>query len=494
MSVPLSRKTLGSIPDKVAKPPYQQDVLRAGIVHFGVGNFHRSHQGSYLDQLFAMGRGYDWGVVGAGVMPADERVRDVLIAQDYMTLLVTQSADRSEARIIAPMVDFLPVGDQEMIVTRLADPAIRIVSLTVTEGGYFLDAEGRFDPSDRAIRADVGEPDRPRTVFGLLLAALKCRLRKGLAPFTVMSCDNLPHNGELTRRTVVGLARLTDPKFADWIDAHVAFPNSMVDRITPATSDRERQIAREVYGVADEWPVFAEEFVQWVLEDNFPQGRPALESVGVTFVEDVTPHEHMKLRILNASHAIIAYPAALLGITYAHDAVIAPLIAPMLARVQIEEIIPGVDPVPEMTPARYFESVRERFANPKIADTVDRLCYDGSNRQPKFIVPAVREALERGLPIEGLALASALWCRYCAGVREDGSSIAPNDPQWDKLNRLALNAREDAMVWLDQVSIYGSVGQAPRFREAFSAALCRLWSQGLSATLTAYARGAASNG
>jgi mannitol 2-dehydrogenase len=217
----------------------------------------------------------------------------------------------------------------------------------------------------------------------------------------------------------------------------------MVDRITPATSDRERGIAREEYGVDDAWPVFAEDFIQWVLEDDFPQGRPPLEAVGVTFVQDVTPYEEMKLRILNASHAMIAYPAALMGIAFAHDAVTHPPIAAMLEKIQREEIIPGVTAVPDMAPARYFDIVRTRFANPAIADTIDRLCYDGANRQPKFIVPAIRHALDHDLPVDGLALASALWCRYCAGVREDGSVIAANDPHWDRLNRTAITARAE---------------------------------------------------
>lgn len=488
MSVRLSRKTLDFIPDSVGKPPYRPEDLRAGIVHFGVGNFHRSHQSSYLDRLFATGRGRDWAIVGAGIMPADVHLRDGLIEQDFLSLLVTQSAKSSDARIIGPMVDFLPIGDGAAIAAKLADPAIRIVSLTVTEGGYFLDADGRFDPTSAAIHADAAKPDRPQTVFGLILKALKYRRTNSIAPFTVMSCDNLPHNGKLTRRAVVGLARLSDVELADWVETHVAFPNSMVDRITPATSDRERRVAREEYGVADQWPVFSEDFIQWVLEDDFSQGRPELESVGVTFVKDVTPYEDMKLRVLNASHAVIAYPAALMGIAYAHDAVGHPLIGPMLDRLQYEEIIPGVAPVPEMTPARYFDIVRDRFSNPKIADTIDRLCYDGSNRQPKFIVPALRHALRNDLPIEGLALASALWCRYCAGTRDDGSFIAPNDPQWGRLNSAALTARHSPGAWLDQAAIYGAVGQAPRFRDAFSVALSKLWACGVPETLSSYGK------
>ncbi len=486
MAIRLNQNSLHDLPATVAAPGYARAALNAGIVHFGVGNFHRAHQAAYLDALFAKGLGQDWAIVGAGVMPGEERLRGVLEAQDWLTLHVAQSAEASEARVIGSMIDYLPIADGAAIVARLVDPAIRIVSLTVTEGGYFLDAEGGFDPAHPAIRADTLAPEAPATVFGLIIRALRLRREAGTAPFTVMSCDNLPHNGTLTRGTVVGLARLVDPSFADWIASSVAFPNGMVDRITPATSDRERALAREEFGVADGHPVFSEDFIQWVLEDDFPQGRPPLEAVGVTFVADVTPYEHMKLRILNASHAMLAYPAALLGITYAHDAVVHPLIAAMLGKIQREEVMPGVARVPEITPEDYFGITLRRFANPKIADTIARLCYDGANRQPKFIVPALRHALEAGLAIDGLALACALWCRYCAGTREDGSVIEPNDPAWDRLNAVALAARREPGLWLAQSDIYGSLGKDERLQAAFARALDALWRDGVEATVSAF--------
>ena len=486
MSVPLSRATLGDIPDSIRRPGYKSSDLTPGIVHFGVGNFHRSHQACYLDRLFSKGLGRDWALIGAGVMPGDERMRDLLEKQDYLSLLVTRSADHDDARIIGPMVDFLPVGDEAAISAQLADPGIRIVSLTVTEGGYFLDPDGNFDSVHPAIQADAANPDQPQTVFGIMLKALKARYHAGHAPFTVMSCDNLPHNGALTRGTTLGLARLIDPELAEWVEYNVAFPNGMVDRITPATGERERRIAREEYGVDDALPVFSEDFIQWVLEDNFPQGRPPLEEVGVTFAVDVTPYEEMKLRILNGSHAMIAYPAALLGIEFAHDAMAHDLIGGMLDKIQQQEVIPGVQAVPEMDPADYFAIIRTRFANANIADTVDRLCYDGSNRQPKFILPSLRHAMANDLPIDGLALASALWCRYCAGTREDGSVIVANDPQWDRLNEAALAARDNPDAWLGMQDIYGSIGQSPQLHEAFARQLGSLWDKGVAVTLTAY--------
>ncbi|GGL73483.1 mannitol dehydrogenase family protein [Wenxinia marina] len=486
MAIRLTDAALRQLPAGVSAPGYDRAALTPGILHFGVGNFHRAHQAAYLDALFAKGLGQDFAIVGAGVMPGDARAREVLGAQDWLTTLVEQEAGRSDARIIGSMIDYLPVADVAAITARLADPAIRIVSLTVTEGGYFLDARDRFDPGHPAIVADAASPDAPKTVFGLILKGLRARRDAGHAPFTVMCCDNIPHNGEVTRGTLTGLARLSDPAYADWIAANVAFPNGMVDRITPATSDRERQICRDEWGIEDGWPVFCEGFTQWVLEDDFPAGRPPLEEVGVQFVPDVVPFEIMKLRILNAGHAVIAYPAGLLDVHFVHEAMEHPLVSAFLEKVEREEIIPGVPPVPDTDTSDYFALIQRRFANPKIGDTVRRLCLDGSNRQPKFVVPAIRDALARGGSVAGLALESALWCRYCHGTTESGAETAPNDPNWDKLQARARAAKEAPREWLSLSDVYGDLKDDETFASAFEAALTALWRDGTEATLRAY--------
>ena len=470
-----------------AVPHYDRAALTGGIVHFGLGNFHRAHQAVYLDRLMNAGEGHDFAIIGAGVMPSDARMREVLLAQDCLYTVVEQSADRSDPRVIGAMIDHLPAADAAAIVARLADPAIRIASLTITEGGYFIDAKtGHFDPAHPAIAHDGAHPDAPRTVFGMLVAGLAARRRAGVMPFTVMCCDNIPHNGVVTREAVVETARLSDPGLADWIAANVSFPNGMVDRITPATSDRERAMIRDDFGIADDTPVFAEDFIQWVLEDDFPAGRPALEKVGVQFVPDVTPYEMMKIRILNGGHAILAYAAGLMDIHFVHDAMADPLVAAFLDKVETDEVIPVVPPVPDTDLGAYFAKVRERCANPKIGDTVRRLCLDGSNRQPKFIIPTIRDRLERGLPVEGLALESALWCRYCAGTTDGGAEIAPNDPSWARLTAVAQAARTAPGEWLALADIYGDTGADPRLAEPFARWLRILWDQGCAATLRSY--------
>lgn len=490
MTTKLSARNLTAIAASAAVPGYDRTALSAGIVHFGVGNFHRAHQAVYLDALFNTGRDHEWAIIGAGVLASDERMRRLLAGQDFLTTVVDQSASRSAARVTGAMIDFLTPADPAAIIGTLADPAIRIVSMTITEGGYFIDpATGVFDAGNPQIAADGAAPESPQTVFGLIAAGLKRRRAAGIEPFTVMSCDNIPHNGVVARNAVAGLAELSDPEFSRWIVDHVAFPNSMVDRITPATGDREREILARDFDIEDNWPVFCEDFIQWVLEDNFPAGRPALESVGVQFVPDVIPYENMKIRILNGGHAVIAYPAGLLDIHFAHEAMEHPMIRSFLQKIEREEIIPVVPPVPDTDLQTYFKKIEERFANPKIGDTIRRLCLDGSNRQPKFIIPSIADRLKAGAGVAGLALESALWCRYCYGTTESGRSIEPNDPNWDRLVPVARAAKDDPTAWLEMADIYGDVGRSEAFRKQFTSMLEAIWSEGVTRVLSRYLEG-----
>ena len=489
MTCKLSLATLDEAAKTAAIPAYDRASLKAGIVHFGVGNFHRAHQAIYLDDLFNAGSDHDWAIIGAGVLPSDAAMRDKLAAQDFLTTVVEQDNNRTAARVTAPMIDILPVGEPDVIIAKLADPEIRIVSMTITEGGYFIDASGEFNPAHPAIAADGQNPSAPKTVFGLIVAGLKARKDKGIAPFTVMSCDNIPHNGVVTTNAVVGTAKLSDPAFADWIKANVSFPNGMVDRITPATSQREIDFLKENFDIEDNWPVYCEEFKQWVLEDKFPMGRPALEKVGVTFVPDVTPYEHMKIRILNGGHAAIAYPAALMDIHFVHESMENDLIRAFLAKLENEEIIPIVPPVPDTSLADYFKLIERRFLNPKIADTIPRLAQDGSNRQPKFILPSTLDNLSQGRDVVGLALVSALWCRYFFGKSDSGKEIVFNDASADRLHEAAVKAKDDPAAFLVFDDIFGEVAKSDVFRKRFANALKTLWEKGTKETLQLYLDG-----
>lgn len=487
MARPLSLALLQDPPEAVRVPSYRPDELSPGIVHFGVGNFHRAHQALYLDTLFDLGESHDWAIVGAGILGSDAEMRKTLEAQDWLTTIVERDAFGQSARISGAMTDFVPVGDTAALVARLCDPRIRIVSMTITEGGYYLDsATGKFDATHPDITADAASLDAPRTVFGFIAAALRRRRDAGTAPFTVLSCDNIPGNGHVARDAVAGLAQLADPELANWIVNEVAFPNSMVDRITPATGEAERALVREDFGIEDAWPVTCETFTQWVIEDRFLTGRPALEKVGVSFVDDVTPFELMKLRILNGGHAAIAYPAGLMDIHFVHEAMQNELIAAYLDKLETEEILPAVPPVPDTDLGAYYAKIVERFANPTVGDTVRRLCLDGSNRQPKFILPTVRDRVARNETVTGLALVSALWCRYCAGVTDSGAEIAPNDPIWDRLQERARAAKSDPSAFLGMTDIFGTLANSPDYVQSFSKALASAWELGAKATLERY--------
>ena len=485
--VPLSLAALGALPRAVAVPRYGRAALRAGIVHIGVGNFHRAHQAVYLDERFNANADLDWAIVGAGVRDADRAMRRDLQEQDFLTTVVASEAGNETVRVTGAMVDFIEPGNAGAALATLADPAIRIVSLTITEGGYCVDpATQRFDPAHPDVVADAAGIADPTGAFGLIVAGLMRRRATGIAPYTVLSCDNVPGNGHVTRDAVTGLARLVDSGLARWIEDRVAFPSSMVDRITPATTARERDDLEVTHGIRDARPVFCEQYRQWVLEDRFPAGRPALEEAGVQFVTDVAPFEVMKLRILNGGHAALAYPAALLDIRFVHEAMEDALVRAFVAKLLDDEIVPEVPPVPGTDLRDYCASVLRRFANPAVGDTVRRLCFDGANRQPKFILPTATERVRNGRDVGGLALASAFWCRYCYGTTDSGATVEPDDPGSARLASCAREARHDPRAWLAMRDIFGGLGDDDRYVAAFSRALHAIWHDGTRATLARY--------
>lgn len=472
--------------NSVAMPHYDRKALKPGIIHIGLGNFHRAHMAVYLDDLLAMGLDHDWAILGAGVRAEDARMRAAMLEQDCLSSVIELDPKGRRARRIGAMVGFIEVQDDNAaLIAAMSDPSIRIVSLTVTEGGYFVEAvTGIFDTKAPEILADAANPHV--TAFGAIIAAIKARRAAGIVPFTVMSCDNLPGNGDVARNAVVGLASLSDPDLAVWIAANVAFPNGMVDRITPATGPRERAIAAE-FGLAnDPVPVTCEPYRQWVLEDNFPAGRPQFEKVGVTFTPHVHEFETMKIRMLNGGHAIIAYPAGLKGIEFVHEAMADPTILDFLEAVESREILPIVPPVPGQDLLEYKRLINERFSNREVADTVRRLCLDGSNRQPKFIIPSIRDLLAKNSDASGLILLSAMWCRYCAGTDEHGALVEPNDPDWGVLQTRAIAAKSDPAQWTSMSGIYGDLGQNPAFTRRFDEALALVWSRGVEAAMRRY--------
>ncbi|MEO9825812.1 MAG: mannitol dehydrogenase family protein [Paracoccaceae bacterium] len=485
--VALSNSALSELPEAIERPRYDRAALTPGIVHIGLGNFHRGHQAWYLHRLMQQGLAHDWAIVGAGVRAGDEAQRKRLAAQDYLTTLIELDPAGQSAEVIGSMIDFVPVQEGNgALIAQMSDPAIRIVALTVTEGGYYIDPVTKeFDAEHEDIRHDAAHPDAPRTAFGAMIAALKARRDAGTGPFTGQSCDNLQGNGEILRQTVVSLARLSDPALAEWIEANCTFPNAMVDCIVPATGAAELDLARG-FGIEDAAPVTHENFRQWVIEDNFCAGRPDWDLAGATFSQDVHSFEAMKIRILNGGHQILANPAEILSIEHISGAMAHPQIAAFFRKVAQSEIALHVADVPGMTPSAYVDLIAGRFSNTQIVDTVRRVAFDGSSRHTGFILPVLREALAEGAPMDGLALAEALWARMCEGTREEGTQIEANDPFWSDLNIAAKTAREMPQAWLGQAHIYGDLADDVQFAATFDRWLSLIWSDGVEAALQTY--------
>ena len=360
----LSRATLDRIP--IAKPAYDRDRVTVGIVHFGVGGFHRAHQAMYIDRLLEKGAASEWGICGVGVMPADRRMKDVMDAQDGLYTLVLENPDGSrEPRVIGSIVDYLYAPDDpEAVIELLAAPTTRIISLTITEGGYNVE---NIDPGEVSV-------------FGLVAEALARRRDRGVVSPTIVSCDNIEGNGNVAREAFTTYAERVHPGLAEWMSENTRFPNSMVDRITPATTSDVIAGLKDEFGVEDQWPVVAEPFTSWVLEDDFSDGRPPLEDADVLLVDDVTPYELMKLRLLNASHQSLCYFAYLSGYRLVHDAAGDPLFADFLMRYMDTEATPTLLPVPGIDLPDYKRTLIERFANPGVRDTIVRLCFGSSDR------------------------------------------------------------------------------------------------------------------
>jgi mannitol 2-dehydrogenase len=461
--VRLNSATVGRLP--IATPGYDRGGVGVGIAHFGVGGFHRAHQAMYIDRLLERGAAREWGICGIGVMPADRRMRDVLRAQDGLYTLILEHPDGTrEVRVIGSIVDYRYAPDDPLAtIELLAAPTTRIVSMTITEGGY-------------QIRD-------PGSVFGLIVEALSRRRDGGIAAPTIVSCDNIEHNGDVARRAVIAHAELLRPGLADWIAEQARFPCSMVDRITPVTTPDIVAALDRDFGVADEWPVVAEAFASWVLEDDFADGRPPLEEAGVLMVDDVGPYESMKLRLLNAGHQCLCYFAALCGYSMVHDAARDPLLAEFLLAYFDSEAMPTLRPVPGIDLRAYTHALIERFANPGVRDTVARLCAYSSDRIPKWLLPVIRDNLLTGGPIRLASATVASWARYAEAVDERGEPIEVVDNLADSLVPLARAQRQHPTTFIENPALFGDLAHEPRFVEAYGWALDSLHSRGARATL-----------
>jgi mannitol 2-dehydrogenase len=485
--LPLNKNNLESIQSTVLKPNYIRSNLSAGILHIGVGNFHRAHLSWYLHRLMQKDLAKDWAIIGSGITQYDVKMREGLQAQDFLTTLIELDPEGNQScEVVGPMIGYVPVerNNQKLIIA-MSDSNIRIVSLTVTEGGYFLDENGDFNLKHPDIIHDINNPDIPKTVFGVIVSALKNRKKNNIGPFTGLSCDNLMQNGNKLKQAITGIAKEQDLELSEWINQNCTFPNAMVDCIVPRTGEIEIDIVRNL-GIEDLAPVSHEDFRQWVIEDKFCKGRPPWEKVGVQFSDNVHGYEDQKIRILNGGHQILANAAELLNIETVRDAMKNKMIVSLLEKIEKDEIIPHIKPVPGYTPLEYYELIASRFSNPSIQDTTRRVAFDGSSRHAGFLVPSIKDGIKHNISIIGLSLAEALWARMCEGTREDGSIIEPNDPHWEKLNACAKKSKENPLEWLEQLEIYGDTSKDDKFRDYFSKWLKMIYQEGVENTLNEY--------
>lgn len=445
-------------------PEYDLVGRTVGIVHFGVGGFHRAHQAEYLDRLSSLGKGQNWAICGVGLLPSDAPMREVMRAQDCLYTLIRPTVRGTEApRVIGSLVEYISApGGSPRVFARMTDPRVRVVSLTVTERGYHCTPDsGELVLDSLEVQHDLNadlEREEPSTVLGYLVEGLRRRRAEGAVPFTVLSCDNMRGNGDITRRMVLEYAQQKHPELVDWLAETVSFPNSMVDRITPRTTQQDIDLLRDRWGVKDMWPVISEDFSQWVIEDRFPAGRPALEEVGVEFVDDVEPYEMAKLRLLNCSHQVLAHVGALLGYTYVHEVMVDSDVKWFLRHAYMDdEATLGIPLVAGLDAELYKDTVVERFENPHLRDTLSRLL--AARRIPDLLVPLMRENLAAGQSIRACSVVIAAWATVEGHTHQDG------------------------LIFLEDTGTFGNLAEHEAVRAAYTGAVRAIRERGLRSVL-----------
>lgn len=483
---PLRNQTLAQLPAAVARPLYDRSRTIPALVHIGVGGFNRSHLAVYLDDLLALGASKPWGEFGVGLLPADKRIHEALAEQDFLYGLLTVDSDQENYRVVGSLVGHLYAPEScEAVLHRLAAAECAIVSLTVTEGGYFIeDASGRFLDDHPDIRHDLDHPQQPGTWVGYVAEACERRRKQGRAPFTLLSCDNVQSNGAAARKALLAFADLRGGGLRAWIEANVTFPCSMVDRITPHTTEENRTAIAENFGVLDRSPVVSEPFRQWVLEDTFAAGRPEWERAGAQITGDVAPYEMTKMRLLNGGHSTIGYPAGLLGYSYmaegACDALLRRLLTAFMA-----EVRPTLKTLPGIDLDEYTAMIVKRVSNSAIRDQVSRICSDCCAKVAKFLVPSLRDLLGAGTEPEVLPFVLASWLHYMRGSDENGRALVISDPLVDYLRPFLDAGGSNAGLALSVRPLFGELAVTyPRMANKVQGSLDLLRSQGVRAAVT----------
>lgn len=470
-NIQLNQRNLPGISKRIPVPIYDRDKVKCGIVHIGVGGFHRSHQAFYADQLLSQSQDMNWGICGIGLRSHDRKISEVFDLQDCLYTLITKDPQGSvQNRVVGSIVKYiLAVDQQQQAIQQLAGETTKIVSLTITEGGYNINGSGEFDFENEDVRHDLENPDDPRSVFGFLTAALRLRKEAELPAFTLLSCDNIQHNGDVAKYVILAFARRQDMELANWIEANVSFPNSMVDRITPATTQQEIDFLKESYGLLDKWPVSCEPFIQWVIEDKFTIGRPEFEKLGAQFVQDVASYEKMKLRLLNAGHSVLGIPGAIHGHHSINACMEDPVFATFMRSFLDQEATPTLDKLPGLDLEDYKDKLAERFANPNIKDHVARICAESSAKIPRFLLPTLRDNLKNGSSIKYACLILATWCHYCDRQHNQmGEKLDIQDAMAHELHQAANGTHTDRLSFLRLEAVFGDLIDHDRLTKLYT--------------------------
>jgi len=482
----LTAANLSKLPKQVIVPTYDRTALKTGIVHVGIGGFHRAHQAYYTDNLLQNHSIRDWGICGIALLPSDKKIFQTLRTQDGLYTLVIKELDGSlSIRVIGSIVEFLfAPANPTAVIEKMAHPDTKIITLTITEGGYnFDDATGAFNSANPLVQQDILQPTSPQTIFGYLTQSFKLRKERGLNGCTIQSCDNIQGNGDVSQKMVLTYISLAEPELVDWVKANVSFPNSMVDRITPVTRPTDIDFLKEQTGIEDLWPVVCEPFLQWVIEEEFSVGRPPWEKVGAQFVEEVAPYERMKLSLLNAGHSVVGILGALLGYSTIDEAVKDTAIRAFLIAFLDKEVTPSLGDLAGVNLGDYKASLIERFGNPHIKDQVARICSQSSAKLPKFLLPTPNYQLQQNGPIAHTAFLIAAWAIYNLGEDEKGNPLIIDDAKKELLAQKAIAAQDDPVLFLQMPSIFGELAQSDRFVQAYLQAYERISKRGIVESL-----------
>jgi mannitol 2-dehydrogenase len=467
----LNSQNLPQLSETVSIPQYDRSKVKAGIVHVGVGGFHRAHEAYYTDQLLQNETAGNWGICGVALLEYDAKIYNTLKEQDGLYTLVVKELDGTlTKRVIGSIVEMLYAPENPMkVIEKMASPAIKIISLTITEGGYnYNEATGEFNFENTAIQYDLENPQAPKTIFGYITQALKMRKEKGLKGVTIQSCDNIQGNGHMAEKMLLSYVKVAEPTLVAWMKENVSFPNAMVDRITPATSPSDISNLKETSGIDDGWPVVCEPFKQWVIEYKFAAGRPAWENVGAQFVDDVVPFEKMKLSLLNAGHSVLGILGDLMGYATIDESVHNKDIQRFLHNYMNIEVTPTLVGLEDVNLEEYKKSLLLRFGNIYIKDQIDRICSESSAKFPIFILPTVNKQLEDNGSIEFASFVIAAWAIYSLGLNENGTSLLIKDVLKAVLNEKAIAAKENPAAFLEIASVFGKLKDSETFVNAYT--------------------------